>query len=182
MKQKYFLLIFSAVLIAFAVVARIVPHVANIAPIAALALFSGVYMKKTYAFVVPIAVMFVSDIVVEFYALPIMAAVYGSFALIVLLGIMLKQQKTVSRTIGTTVLGSLLFFAVTNWAVWAFGSLYTPTLSGLAQSYLMGLPFLKGTLVGDLLYVTAFFGIYEYATKALKKRAVERKEAVVTVS
>ncbi len=179
MSQKKLTLIFSILLITFAVVARLVPHMANVAPIAALALFSGVYLDKKYAFVVPMIALLVSDMFIGFYSLPIMASVYGSFALIGIMGITLKKKKTFARTALTTLSGSITFFIVTNWAVWAFSPLYTKTIDGLMQSYLMGLPFLRGTVLGDLLYVAVLFGIYELSLYFASQRSKQKETTAI---
>lgn len=150
MSNKNLTIIFGIFLVAVAVISRIAPHPANVAPIAAIALFAGVYLDKRYAFILPVAAMLLSDIVVGFYALPIMFSVYGTFLLIGFMGIMIRKHKTFSRVATATIIGSLLFFLTTNAAVWAFGTMYPHTAAGLVQSYIMGLPFLKGTLFGDL--------------------------------
>lgn len=145
-----------------AVVLRLLPHLPNFAPIAAMALFGGVYLNKKYALIVPLAAMVVSDIFIGFYNPWILASVYGSFILIGLLGLWLKNNKTVPNVIGASLLGSVGFFLITNFAVWAVPhSFYPHTLQGLMNSYMMGLPFFRNTLMGDLFYVSVMFGLME---------------------
>jgi len=170
LSEKKLTYLFMGLLVVFAAVMRLVPHIANVAPVAGLALFAGAYFNRRYAIALPIAVMFASDLFIGFYSWKIMLSVYGSFALIGVMGSMLKENKTFFRVFGTTLAGSMVFFAVTNWAVWAFSPLYEPTLAGLMQSYIMGLPFLKGTLAGDFMYVGIFFGAYELALYSLKQK------------
>ena len=55
------------VIIFIAAVLRIIPHPANVAPIAAMALFGGVYLNKKYALVVPLLALFISDIFLGFH-------------------------------------------------------------------------------------------------------------------
>lgn len=145
-----------------AVVLRLVPHLPNFAPIAALALFGGTYLNKRYALGIPLLAMLISDYFIGFYNLWIMLSVYGSFLLIGLIGLWLKNHKTVANIFGASLVGSILFFLVTNFAVWAVpGSMYLHNLQGLMQSYIMGLPFFRNTLMGDLFYTAAMFGLYE---------------------
>lgn len=145
-----------------AVILRLLPHLPNFAPIAAMALFGGTYLNKRYALIVPLVAMVVSDIFIGFYNPWILASVYGSFILIGLLGMWLKNNKTVSNVIGASLLGSVLFFLITNFAVWAVPhSFYPHTLQGLVNSYTMGLPFFRNTLMGDLFYVSVMFGLME---------------------
>ena len=158
--------------IAAAIILRLIPHRPNFAPIAAMALFGGTYLNKKYALLVPIAAMLISDWFIGFYNPWIMASVYGSFIIIGLMGIWLKNHKTVANVLGASLFGSIIFFLVTNFAVWAVPhSMYPHNLQGLLQSYIMGLPFLKNTLLGDLFYVGALFGLYEVVLLLTIKRS-----------
>jgi hypothetical protein len=60
----------------------------------------------------------------------------------------------------TSIAGSILFFLVTNFGVWATSSMYEKTFSGLMRSYQMGIPFFRNTLLGDLFYTALFFFAY----------------------
>ena len=162
-------LINPALIIGLAVAARLLPHPPNFAPIAAMALFGGAYLNRKYAIVIPLVAMFLSDIFIGFYSPVVMTSVYGSFVLVGLLGMWLKKRKSPSNVIAAAVGSSLLFFLITNLAVWATGA-YSRDISGLWQSYIMGLPFLKNTLVGDLFYTIGFFGGYELATRVVTNR------------
>lgn len=145
-----------------AVILRLVPHLPNFAPIAAMALFGGTYLNKRYALGIPILVMLVSDYFIGFYNPWIMFSVYGSFIVIGLIGLWLKNHKTLPNIIGASLFGSIIFFLLTNLAVWMVPhSMYAHNLQGLLQSYIMGLPFFRNTLMGDLFYVATMFGLYE---------------------
>ncbi len=154
-------------------VLRLLPHLPNFAPIAAMALFGGTYLNKKYALFVPIFVMLVSDYFIGFYNPWIMFSVYSSFILIGLVGLWLKKHKTAPNVIGASIIGSILFYIVTNFAVWVVPhSMYAHNLQGLLQSYIMGLPFFRNTLAGDLFYVGAMFGLYELVLWLTVKRRV----------
>ena len=138
-------------------------YIPNFAPIAAMALFGGVYFtNKKYALIIPLAAMIISDIFIGFYNPWILVSVYGSFLLIGLLGLWLKKHKTMPNILGASLLGSVGFFLITNFAVWAVPhSLYPHTLQGLLNSYMMGLPFFRNTILGDLFYTGIMFGLME---------------------
>ena len=140
---------------------RLFPHPPNFAPVAAIALFGGVYFSKKIALTLPISIMLISDIFIGYYEISLMAVVYGSFLLCVLLGFWLKKNKKWYTIGGSAILGAVLFFLITNFAVWALTPWYAKTLPGLIQCYFMALPFFKNTLLGNLFYVSVFFGIYE---------------------
>lgn len=139
---------------------RLIPHPPNFAPIAAMALFGGAYFSKKWAaFAIPLAAMFLTDLILGFHST--MWAVYLSFVLIVVLGMVMIKQKKVTNIFLASVSSSVLFFIITNFAVWATGTFYAKDLSGLAASYIAAIPFFHYTLLGDLFFVTLMFGSFE---------------------
>lgn len=172
-KKIYTFLPYFLILLAIAI--RFMPHLPNATPITAIALFGGVYLNRRLSIILPLTAMFLSDLLIGFYTLPIMLSVYGSFAIIGLSGWWLAKHKSFFNTMGTTVAGSTLFFLVTNWAVWQFGAWYPHTSSGLWASYIAGLPFWRNMLVGDLFYVGILFGVYETVLYYARRQALASK-------
>jgi MFS family permease len=97
-----------------------------------------------------------------------------SLALTGLLGWWLRRSPGSTRIIGASVAGSLLFFLVTNFGVWAVGELYPLTTAGLWQCYVAAVPFFRGTLLGDLVYAAVLFGGYALATSPARARDAVR--------
>lgn len=151
------------VLVALGVSSRLLPHLWNFTPIIAIALFAGIYMGKKYALALPLAVMLISDIFIGFDSLAMSISIYGSIALAGLLAYGLRKHKSFQVVTGIAVASSILFFLITNAAVWAFSPLYAPNFAGLMQSYVMGIPFFRNALMGDLFYTGVLFGVYELA-------------------
>lgn len=181
-KGKIIELCFGLTLVALAVILRALPHPPNFAPIAALALFGGVYFSKKIGLIVPILAMIISDFFISgFYNFTLMVSVYGSFLLCVALGFWLKKHKRWYTVLGSSLLCSVLFFIITNFAVWLFTSWYTRTLSGLIQCYTMAIPFFRNTLFGDFFYVIAFFGLYEMVDAWIRKRFVISQPLSVSI-
>lgn len=175
--------------ISMGVLLRLVPHIPNFAPITATALFGGAYLNKRFAIFVPLLAIIVSDYLLLYvnpYRYPFFdfskvypietmfhsttLYVWGSFIISGLIGIWLRRlkQPTYILILGATFVASLQFFLVTNFGVWAAG-LYNRGLDGLLQSYIMGLPFLKWTLLGDTFYTISFFSLYKLTLKILQK-------------
>ncbi len=145
-----------------AAAARLLPHPPNFTPIAAIALFGGAqFSNRGMAFVVPFAAMFMADMLIGFHAL--MPFVYGSFALAVCLGIWLRQNRTVARTLLAALTGSMLFFVITNFAVWAKLGSYPATGAGLMACYVAAIPYFQNTVLGDLFYTAVLFGGLSFA-------------------
>lgn len=148
------------VLIAFIVVAalfRLVPHIPNVTPITAMALFSGVYFtNKKYAFIIPLFAMFLADIFLGFSM--ITWFVYGAFILVSCIGIVSKKM-----TIPTILLSSLSFFIITNFGVWLL--VYPKTLNGLLECYTLAIPFFRNALLGDLFFAGVLYYSFNYVSK-----------------
>lgn len=162
-RQNRVILLVALALIVFAMLARLLPHPPNFTPIAAVALFGALYLPKRSAILIPLVALFVSDIFIGFYGWPIMLAVYGSFALIGVIGFVVRRYKSLNSILAGTIGGTLLFFLVTNAAVWAFGTMYAPGVAGLIASYTAALPFLRASLAGNLFYVALLVGVMEFA-------------------
>src|SRR5688500_17245914 len=112
-----------------AAASRLIPHPPNMASIAAVALFGGAYLsRKWLAFAVPLAALFLSDLILGFYSH--MEIVYGSFALVACIGLLLRKRRTPFRIACAALASSILFFLITNFGVWFFGSLYPKTAAG----------------------------------------------------
>lgn len=165
--KKY---IIPTLLIILGLSARLLPHPANFAPIGAIALFAALYLPKKYALIIPLIAMFISDIFIGFYSLPIMLSVYIGFTIMSLIGLLVKKNKKFSTIFGGTLVGSILFFLLTNFAVWIFGTMYSHTFSGLIQSYTMAIPFFKNSLLGDLFYSGIIIGGFEFVLSLQTKK------------
>ena len=149
-------------MILLAALLRLVPHLPNVTPITAMALFGGAYFSnKKLAFIVPIAAMILSDAILGFHST--MWAVYLSFALIVFIGFRLRESKKVTNIFLAALSSSILFFVITNFAVWTSGLMYPMNFSGLLESFVAGIPFYRNSLLGDLFYSGVFFGLFELA-------------------
>jgi len=152
------LLIVAAIIVA-AAVSRLIPHPPNLASVTAVALFAGAYVQdRRLAFLIPLVALFLGDLILGFYGLPEMLIVYGSFALIVCIGLWLKQRRSALRIGGGSIASSVLFFVLTNFGTWAFSSIYPKTLAGLMACYIAAIPFFQNTIQGDLLYTLVLFG------------------------
>ena len=151
------LLIFTMIILAAAL--RLAPHPWNFTPVGAIALFSGAMVRdRRVAFLFPLLVMFATDAIIGFNRLSLL--VYASFLFSVLIGRLLNQKRDLLRISGATFLGSLQFFLITNFGVWAFLGSYPRNGAGLAACYLAGAPLFWNTLAGDAVYTAFLFGAF----------------------
>jgi hypothetical protein len=80
------------------------------------------------------------------------------YAAMLWLGTTLRQNSGAFRILGSAVAGSVSFFLVSNFAVWAAWDMYPRTVAGLMTCFGAGIPFFRHAIVGDLLFTTAMFG------------------------
>ena len=158
-------------IILLAVVARLIPHAPNFAPIGGLALFSGANFKNKTALLIPLSAMFLSDIFLGFHKT--IPYVYLSFIIIALIGGLIKSNKWQSL-LSASLISSVLFFLITNFGVWANGSMYQKNLNGLMQSYAFGIPFFRNTLISDLFYTFSFFYGYRFLSNFVFKKLLSK--------
>jgi len=168
---------FAISLIALAALTRLLPHPHNFTPIGAMALFGAAYFNRQWLLlVVPFAALFFSDLFInnviyrELYGgqFTLISSwwIYAAFALVMLAGMgwVGKQVNTI-RVFGASLSASAIFFLVTNFSVWVSSGMYPKTLAGLAACYTAGIPFLGNTVLGDLFFSSALFGVYEWSRR-----------------
>ncbi|MBV8319528.1 MAG: hypothetical protein JO049_02500 [Hyphomicrobiales bacterium] len=160
-------------LVGLDIVARVAPHAPNVTPIAASAVFAGMVLRsRALALAVPIAALLLSDLVGGAYDWRIMGVVYAALALPALAA-RWGRARPVGVLAPLVLSSSLLFFAITNFAVWAFSGMYAHDLHGLIHCYVAALPFLGNTVAGDMLWTTLLFGCW-WSAKLLFTPATSR--------
>jgi len=157
------LMVLTGIVVA-AAFARLMPHPANMTPIAAIALFGGAYLpNRRLAYVLPLAAMLLSDIVLSMtvYGKAMLASqpiVYACLLASVPMGKLIRDRRSVLNVGSVTLASSLLFYGFTNLAVWASGALYPRTLAGLMVCYTAAIPFFRNSLIGDMAFAAILFG------------------------
>ena len=162
---------------------RLLPHLPNMTPLTALALFGGAcFADRRLGFALPLLALALSDLA--------LAAIFGwqamitdahvevqylAFALVTASGFLLRGRRTVTSVAGGTLLGSTIFFVVSNFGVWALGTMYPRTGEGLLACYVAGIPFFGNALLGDIGYGAVLFGslaLLEMRFSALREPAI----------
>ena len=148
-----------SVMILAAAFTRLIPHPPNFTAVGAIALFGGAcFSEKKFAFIVPMLAMLVSDLIIGFHNG--MLSVYLSFVIIVGIGIMLSRNIKIKNVITASLFSSVLFFVLTNFQMWIQSPLYEKNISGLVTCYVAAIPFFHHTVLGDLFFVGALFGLF----------------------
>src|SRR4051794_5684395 len=121
-------------------------------PIAATAMFAGLYFSRIgIAALVPVATLAISDLLLSPHdSIAVMIATYAAMIVPVWFGRLQRGERPHwlqgVRWAAFGVLPAVLFFIVTNFAVWAFQSSYAKTPAGLLECYVAAIPFFRWML------------------------------------
>ncbi len=165
-----------AALIFLCAFSRIIPHMPNFSPLGAIGLFGAAHFsKKWQAFLIPIAATWLSDLFINnviygqyypeftwfyqgFYWQ------YGSYILITLTGFAIfKNKVNIAKVLTGALASTAIFFLISNFGCWIGSTTYPQNFGGLMTCYAAGIPFLKGTLLGNLFYSGVLFGAFALA-------------------
>ena len=148
-------------LVGLDVAARLLPHAPDVTPVAATALFAANILRvHALAVLVPIAAMAIADAMLGFYDFRVTMAVYASLALPAIAACLSSRLRRPLMMAPVLMSSSLLFFLVTNFAVWAFTPMYAASAAGLIKCYVAALPFVRNMMTGDLCWGLTLFGTY----------------------
>lgn len=144
-----------------AVAVRFLPHPLAFTPVGAALLFFGARGPKRQLWV-PLALLAASDVILTklVYAYPFSLdhfVTWGWYAAMLWLGTRLRENARPLPIIGAALGGSVSFFLLSNFAVWAVWDMYPRTVSGLMTCYAAGIPFFRRAVAGDLLFTAAMF-------------------------
>jgi hypothetical protein len=168
-----FLLVFSAA--AYRITTGLLIHsgatwLSNFTPLAAIALCSAVYFPNRYKFSVPLVTLFISDAVINFrYGAPLLDSQiivrYVALALIGCAALLLQNRASLKTLLPASIIGSTVFYTVTNAFSWVSDPGYAKNFGGLIQALTIGLPsysatpswmFFRNSLISDLLFTLLF--------------------------
>lgn len=176
--QQRFFIAFLLVLIA--VLGRTVFHLGdNIELVTSVSLLSAAYLGFIYALAVPFFTMLISDLIIK--NTNIFLFTWSSYLISGILGYILLSGRENSgvfylRSTIVGILSSIFFYLWTNFGVWALDSfgMYRNNLNGLIDSYIMGIPFFKSNLLGNLFIVPIVFIIFNLAFYTLPDKTTKK--------
>jgi hypothetical protein len=157
----------------------------NFAPFAAIALCSAAYFPSKYKFSIPLVSLFLSDLVLNFHygaAIfdPLILCRYLALAVVCFIGLSLQNRASFKTLLPASVLGSTIFYVITNAFAWLTDSGYVKNLAGLIQSLTVGLPqysatpswmFFRNSLLSDLLFTLLFVVCMSFGRSPAHSRA-----------
>ena len=164
-----YLFIIVALLFRWLNVSGLPIHLLNFTPVAAALLFFGARQPRTRIWI-PVGLLALSDVLLNFhYGYKFSADFFVTiawYAAIACLGNALLNKESKPLRIGAaSLVASVSFFLISNFMVWVVWDMYAKNLGGLLACYTAALPFFRNTVMGDLVFSAAFFGI-AYLVKA----------------
>lgn len=160
-------------LILLAIAGRLIPHPDNFTPLVAVALFAGAMLPGWKAVTLVLLALAASDLLLGYAPGLSSLGIYAGFLFSVALGSYLRSRRTWPNTAACALIGSVIFFIISNFMIWALPDQhgyidYSHTLGGLLDCYAMALPFLPNALIGDLFWVALLFGVYDFGQARIR--------------
>lgn len=165
-------------LVALVALTRLVPHWPNFTPVMAVALCGGaLFTNRLQALFVAIGAMILSDLAlgavfgVEYAFHGAQPWVYGCVVATALLGHALRRSSTLKQIAVGGTISSIVFFLVTNFAVWLQSSFYPHTIDGLMMCYAAGLAFYRDSgnfLLNGMISTYMFTAVIIYASRSVQ--------------
>ena len=141
----------------------LIPHIWNFTAIGALAIFSGAqFNDRRLAFIMPLAAMAISDL---FIGNGFSMLVYLAFTAMVLCGFLIRKKVSIPNVALSSIAGALVFFLITNFALFYPVTTYPHNMQGIIASYIAALPFLNNMVAGNLIFGSVLFGSFYFLTK-----------------
>lgn len=167
------------------VAASVFPELPNFSPVMAMALCGGIFLPGAVAWILPAAVLVLSDIALGVVlGYPVLSAgqvaAWACVAVAIVSGRLLASQGGFRwLPFAGLLLGNALFFyLVTNTVSWAVEPLYAKSFAGWFQSVTVGLPgfpatwtFFRNAVAGDVLFSALILGVKLLAEGTLTVRA-----------
>jgi len=154
-------------LILAAVLSRLMPHPAwlNFTAVGGALLFFGA-RRSWREMLAPLAALMATDYCLTVYTYHYnfqwqdYLVTWSWYLMAMVLGrILLAKRTTVARVATGALLGPTSFFLVSNYVVWAVGTMYPRTISGLGVCYVAGLPFYRNDVISTALVAGLAFGL-----------------------
>ena len=154
---------------------RFMPHPLAFTPVGASLLFFGARGPCRQMWV-PLAMLAASDVILTkfHYGYPLTwdhLVTWVWYAAMLWLGTKLRQDARPLPVLGAALGGSVSFYVISNFAVWAaWADMYPRTLRGLVACYAAGVPFFRRVMEGDLLFTAAMFatpGLLHFLSEAI---------------
>jgi hypothetical protein len=157
----------------------------NFVPFAAIALCGAAFFPAKLKFSLPLAALFISDTILNSYYgaplfTPLMLCRYLALAVVGRIGLALQNRASFKTMLPASIVGSTIFYVVTNAFAWLSDPGYVKNFAGLIQALTVGLPeysatpswmFFRNSLLSDLFFTALFVLCISFNRGAERSRA-----------
>ena len=165
----------------------------NFSPVYAICFCAGVYFKGVRSWIVPVALIFVSDVVMNYFHWrlqgfsvfnPGMLANYILYLGLITLGWLITEKRSSAILVSGGLLGACGFFFAANIIAWMGNPIYAKTWAGLVQSFTVGqtgfpppIMFLKNTALSGAFFTAIIVYAMKYARSSKKSEEESQLKA-----
>lgn len=142
----------------------------NVELVTMASVLAGLYVSSRWRYVIPLLILLLSDLVLGLGVISLFT--WSGFLVMVVLarGLADRWSNRIKSGLTAGVMGTLWFYGWTNFGVWLTDQwgMYANDWSGLVQSYVNGLPFLRLQMMSTLLFVPLGIVLVEMGIEWLK--------------
>ncbi len=158
---------FSIILIFILVFSRLIPHPPNFTPIISASIIGGYLFKKVnISLFIVLSSMILSDLFIGFHKTIFFT--YLSLFIIIVIFSRINNIINKKNLFLFGIIGSLIFFLISNFGVWLVGDLYEKNLTGLISCYLLAIPFLKNSILSTIIFLYLVYWAHSKHPSVLK--------------
>ena len=156
----------------------------NFSPVYAICFCAGVYFKGVRAWLIPLALLFASDLSMNYFHWRLrgfsvfnygMVANYVFYICLIGLGWLITGKRSTPILVSGGMLGACGFFFISNLMAWIGNPVYAKTWAGLVQSFTIGqagfpppMMFLKNTVLSGAFFTAIIVCVMRYAQNSKK--------------
>jgi hypothetical protein len=155
----------------------------------ALAFCGGVYFSGKWRWILPLATLALTDLVLNafYYHAPLFntysLVTWATFAVLIWIGTRFNGKGSFTSLLGGGILGALVFYLITNTISFFYDPAYPKTFSGWIQALTIGTPgwphtweFFRNTLLSGGLFTGLFAGTMKLSESAEKQEEEAKEE------
>jgi len=154
----------------------------NFEMVTSLSLVSGSFLGGVFAPLIPLLIIFLSDI--YFGNTIIHLFTWSAFVSIGILGILFKRNSKhyLLKITGGGIVSVLFFYFWTNFGWWLTSNMYSMNFKGLIACYIAAIPFLKNQLMSVLIFAPALALFFTIVSEKFFAKITKKDENLTFIS
>lgn len=149
-------------------ISRMIPHPFNFSPVGSVFLMSPlIFTNKKWSLVISFLPLIISDFLIGKFIYGSKDVLYEGFYWVYITYFVIWFYSLMSKQniMAKSIIGSLIFFFITNGSCWINSSFYPQNMNGFIECLIAGIPFYSNTLLSFIFYS----GIIYFSQKTILK-------------